>query len=131
AVSRCARYCCSCGPGGTQIHLTAFPTLKAYIVQETEAATEGKSIEWVVGRPEGDRIDAGVPGHFNGSLDSPAAVVPVEQEIFPLDQRLGEPTGVSVADQRLHVAVSLFKTAVVLVFLEHLVADAGDGEKQV
>ena len=41
-------------------------------------------------RPERNRVHARGAGHFNGALDDGSAVVPVEEEIFPLEDRLRE-----------------------------------------
>src|SRR6266436_7880433 len=113
-----------------QIDLASFPGFDADMVEEPESIAEGIAVERIVGWPKGNGIDARVFGHFDRPLDRAAAVIPVEQEIFPFHQRPRKTSRVAVINQRLHIAVSFLKTPVVLVFLEHRIADTCDGKQQ-
>ena len=84
-----------------------------------------------MGWPEGNGIDARIFGHFDSALDSAAAVVPVEEQIFPFHQGPRKTSRIAVTNQRFHIAVSFLETAVVLVLLEHRIVDTCDGKKQV
>ena len=101
------------------------------MVEQAKAITEGIAVERIIGWPKGNGIDARLFGHFDGPLDGAAAVIPVEEEIFPFHQRPRESSRIAIINQRFHIPVSFFETAVVLVFLEHRIVDARDGEKQV
>ncbi len=101
------------------------------MVEHPEAVAPRKSVIGIIGRPEGNGVHAGLPGHFNGAFNGSAPVVPIEEQIFPLDERTGEAFGVAIVHERLHVLISLFEAAKFLVFLEHFVIHTGDGEKQV
>src|SRR5581483_9878957 len=113
-----------------QIHFPALPIRDSNVVQPPESITPGPAIKRVIRRPEGDGVQAGFLRHFDRAFNRGVAVVPIEQQIFPLDQRLGQTARVAVINERLDVGVGLVEAAAMLILLEHLVVDSGDGKKQ-
>src|SRR6266404_201198 len=101
------------------------------MIEQAETITEGITVERIIGWPKGNGIDARLFGHFDRPFDGAAAVIPVEEEIFPFHQRSRKSSRIAIINQRLHVAVRFLETPVVLVFLEHRIVDTGDGKKQV
>ena len=58
-------------------------------------------------------------------------IIPVEEQIFPFKQRLGEFARIAIRSHLLHRIVGFLEVATVHVFLGHLVRDAVNGEEDV
>jgi hypothetical protein len=98
------------------------------MVHEAEMVAPGHAVKRIVRRRERNDVHVRRLRQLNGALDGFGVVVPVEQQIFPLHDRLAAAARVAIGHHFLHCGVGFFKTAAQHVFLHHFIADAVQGK---
>src|SRR5882757_10997184 len=99
-----------------KIYLPALPIGHADVIELTQAITPGRAVKRVVRRPERNHVHANGPGHFNGFRDVLGMIVPVEQKIFPFQDRLVRTARVAIRHHVAHGGVGFVEIASLHVF---------------
>src|SRR5262245_28186473 len=101
----------------SQVHFDAFPGSFAKTVQQTQPIAPRYAVERIRRRPEGNEIQSRVLRHCDRALERSRMVVPIEQKVFPFQDRLRKPARIAEGHYVLHRRVSLGETSTVHVFL--------------
>ena len=108
-------------------NFSSFPRwLSQRFVKRLQIVPPRNSVKWAHGGPERDDIYACVPSQFYGLQDHPLVVIPIEENILPLNYQRCYASLPAMFHELFHVVVCLGEGGPALILIHRMIIDSID-----